>query len=234
MAVAEMETCIWREEPCQGQVYRRGLCAPHRSMAESLGVLDQYPKHPNRKTLDGHCAWDEPGDSSPCGGATISFARGLCSFHYDRASRRGILDHYDRVYNDVVHHLNDVDYDAGTAVCSECGPARVVGKPGGRQCWNAAAARGRTAHGVDYLAEAEYQAILQKQGGGCAICQGLNEDGRRLAVDHNHDTGLIRGLLCGSCNLGLGKLGDDLEGVERAIDYLLRSERRIRRSARSS
>jgi hypothetical protein len=41
-------------------------------------------------------------------------------------------------------------------------------------------------------------------------------------VDHCHETGKIRGLLCHSCNTGIGKLGDNLEGLQKAVSYLER------------
>lgn len=46
----------------------------------------------------------------------------------------------------------------------------------------------------------EYDELFDGQGGVCAICGGSNPDGRRLAVDHDHETGEIRGLLCYRCN----------------------------------
>ncbi len=49
----------------------------------------------------------------------------------------------------------------------------------------------------------EYQALLLAQGGVCAVCEKPQKSGRKLAVDHDHETGLVRGLLCQSCN---GKL----------------------------
>lgn len=45
---------------------------------------------------------------------------------------------------------------------------------------------------------------------------------RRLNLDHDHKTGLFRGWLCYSCNISIGHLGDDLEGVQRAVNYLKR------------
>jgi hypothetical protein len=64
----------------------------------------------------------------------------------------------------------------------------------------------------------EYAELLFLQGGVCAIC-GEDSD-KKLVVDHDHDSGQVRGLLCGRCNHGLGMLGDNVEGVRRALDYL--------------
>ncbi|WP_424923390.1 endonuclease VII domain-containing protein [Actinocrispum wychmicini] len=59
------------------------------------------------------------------------------------------------------------------------------------------------------------------QGGRCAICQRATGRGKRLAVDHNHATGEVRGLLCKPCNRDvLGHLRDDVSAFERAIVYL--------------
>ena len=67
----------------------------------------------------------------------------------------------------------------------------------------------------------EYYAIHEAQGGRCYICQRANGNVRRLAVDHDHDTGLVRGLLCKPCNRNvLGHARDDIEYFERAIAYL--------------
>lgn len=66
----------------------------------------------------------------------------------------------------------------------------------------------------------EYAARLAAQGGGCAIC-GARPRTRRLAVDHNHRTGAVRGLLCYRCNHLLLGAGHDSETlILRAADYL--------------
>ena len=52
------------------------------------------------------------------------------------------------------------------------------------------------------ITEAQYEALLAAQGGGCAIC-GNTPKSRRLSVDHDHATGDVRGLLCHRCNRGL-------------------------------
>ena len=71
----------------------------------------------------------------------------------------------------------------------------------------------------------EYQEMLQAQGGVCAICGNAESstNGKHidsLAVDHDHKTGSVRGLLCRRCNTLLGFAQDDIEILQRAIDYL--------------
>ncbi len=69
----------------------------------------------------------------------------------------------------------------------------------------------------------EYDTLLQSQGGVCAICQ-LPPDWRALAVDHDHKTGLVRGILCYKCNVGIGMLNEDLVRIDRAATYLRASQ----------
>ena len=64
----------------------------------------------------------------------------------------------------------------------------------------------------------EYDALLAKQGGVCAICRKHSK--RRLCVDHCHLTGTVRGLLCDRCNLGLGYLKEDQASLVAALAYL--------------
>lgn len=70
----------------------------------------------------------------------------------------------------------------------------------------------------------EYNAILLAQGGACGICKSatVGNCGRRLYVDHNHETGKVRGILCGKCNSVLGFVSDTPGILEAAIDWLKR------------
>lgn len=67
----------------------------------------------------------------------------------------------------------------------------------------------------------QYQKIFIKQGGCCAIC-GIHQSKlkKALAVDHNHDTEIVRGLLCSNCNMAIGLLYDDPLTLLKAVDYL--------------
>ena len=67
---------------------------------------------------------------------------------------------------------------------------------------------------------AEYETMFLLQGGVCAICKKPEQQEKRLAVDHCHDTGKVRGLLCSMCNTAIGKLNDSVELLQRAIEYL--------------
>lgn len=67
----------------------------------------------------------------------------------------------------------------------------------------------------------DYERMLAEQDGVCAICQKTDVVvGRRLAVDHCHKTGKVRGLLCSHCNTAIGRFEDDTDAIQRAIDYL--------------
>lgn len=67
----------------------------------------------------------------------------------------------------------------------------------------------------------EYDQILERQGFCCAICRSdSNEEGWSFAVDHCHDSFIIRGLLCNRCNRGLGLFKDDPDILRLAITYL--------------
>lgn len=67
------------------------------------------------------------------------------------------------------------------------------------------------------LTAEQYDSILRGQGG-CAIC-GRSEN-VIFHVDHCHNTGSVRGILCGPCNMAIGLFKDDLETVRKAFRYL--------------
>lgn len=73
------------------------------------------------------------------------------------------------------------------------------------------------------ITEEEYAAMARLQGNVCAICRGPQVAGRDFAVDHDHTTGSVRGLLCSNCNLGIGNFRDDPELIALAIAYVHRT-----------
>lgn len=70
---------------------------------------------------------------------------------------------------------------------------------------------------------ADYDMMLEIQGGVCAICGKTPEENkRRLCVDHDHETGQVRGILCTQCNSVLGFWKDNPETARQAMIYLRR------------
>jgi hypothetical protein len=103
--------------------------------------------------------------------------------------------------------------------CKDCirGLSRNYRKDKPVEC--AASARNSMLKREYGLTSTEYERMLDQQGGGCRVC-GQTDHDRRLAVDHDHRTGAIRGLLCKRCNLVLGKVDDDTTLLKALSDYL--------------
>jgi hypothetical protein len=67
----------------------------------------------------------------------------------------------------------------------------------------------------------EFDALFERQGRQCAIClTSVPTTKKGWCVDHNHNTGEVRGILCGKCNSVLGLVGDSVESLFRAIAYI--------------
>ena len=71
----------------------------------------------------------------------------------------------------------------------------------------------------------DYDVMFDEQSGCCAICNTNIQEatlgpGAHFAVDHNHDTGVVRGLLCMACNIMLGKARDNPDILRAGADYL--------------
>lgn len=72
----------------------------------------------------------------------------------------------------------------------------------------------------------KYLESRHKFGDICNICgngpgKGMSNSNKALHLDHCHKTGIIRGLLCGSCNVGLGHFKDNIDSLKKAVNYLL-------------
>lgn len=137
-------------------------------------------------------------------------ARGLCASCYDKWLKKANPDYAERQRLSTERWVRDNyprvrDYHQKYALQDRTPQAQ-------RHRRNALAAFG--------LTEQDYDRLYSKQEGKCAIC---GEEMKRLSIDHDHTTGVIRGLLCRPCNLGLGMLKDSIEGVRAALDYLVRS-----------
>jgi hypothetical protein len=96
---------------------------------------------------------------------------------------------------------NDKRTDTGRALCSRCNNLK--------RYYN--------------ITFDDYKVLLEKQDYKCAICKTADMKSRRtewFAVDHDHNSGKVRGLLCNNCNRGIGLLQDSVENLTNAINYL--------------
>lgn len=85
-----------------------------------------------------------------------------------------------------------------------------------RYRWNAV----RSAYGIE---KEDYYNLLDKQDNKCALCEtdfARKASGRGPQIDHDHVTNKVRGLLCMPCNVALGMLGDNAEGLTKALKYV--------------
>lgn len=182
---------------CEGKVHGNGMCAPHYWRMKRYGILEPL----ERPTI---CA------VGGCDGAIA--AKGLCDTHYRRARKFG---------------------DPGPRHCVMCG--KDVGGKGrtvycSKQCsmvsnfWsNKDSMRKNMLDRLYDLTPADYEAMIAAQDGKCLICQGTEvktNGSTHWAIDHDHETGEVRGLLCGDCNLMLGNAHDDPDLLIRAAAYL--------------
>lgn len=166
-------------------------------------------------------------------------SRGLCVSHYHRARRRGELPDFASRHT---RRLTDVDVEGRTCTCPihgegsrlrvrvrekgttyfACRECERGANKGGKGNWAAGLTREerrrywlRTKYGVTVE---EVEIRLQAQQYQCLIC--ATDIADEYSVDHCHERGHVRGLLCRRCNVGLGWFNDIPERLERAARYL--------------
>lgn len=157
---------------------------------------------------------------------TTSVARGLCNKHYMFHRNHGTLDQF---YAPAQHRITDIDSTTKLGSCSICGVETKLLNYGDKQ-WRCAnqvksVKRNTLTYGGGQViprsvVNTAFRELTDIQGGLCAVCGKSCEVNAVLSVDHCHTTGKIRGLLCNKCNTGIGLLGDNIEGVQAALDYL--------------
>jgi hypothetical protein len=150
--------------------------------------------------------------------------RGLCAAHLAKARREGTLAARQPTFEAVARHsLTSIDKENGTADCAVCGPNASIRVRNDKrrpvECKGARAIRRRrnwrsVAYGLTFD---EFSEMLKQQDGRCAIC---GDQPEKLDVDHDHDTGKVRALLCPPCNRGLGQFRDRIGVVLAAVAYL--------------
>lgn len=107
-----------------------------------------------------------------------------------------------------------------SAACVECSSQYMFDKEKklkARAKWRQKNSTAIRNHNYKHRYGVTYDMVSHLFDGGCDIC-GKTKDG--MCLDHCHETGTIRGVLCRDCNTSIGKLGDTEEGLMRAVHYL--------------
>ncbi|GAA2694469.1 hypothetical protein GCM10010400_70090 [Streptomyces aculeolatus] len=205
-------------DACEKPALKRGWCEMHYTRWKKHGD----PECVITKTRS-VCSY------GPCD--RLADVRGLCSAHNDQRAAGKPLTEI-RAWRS--HLERD---DAGRKLCRVCLawlPEGEFGKssryPDGLAYMCKGCNRDKARLRNYGLTLNQYQAMLAAQGGGCAICGGQCSTGRMLAVDHDHKCcpgdrscgQCVRGLLCGTCNHGLGHFKDDPALLRGAMSYLER------------
>lgn len=215
-----MTTKLCKVENCGGNIHAKGLCKKHYYRLRIHGSTD-LKEFSKNCTVEG------------CAGKSI--AKGLCTTHYLRQRRHGSTDKPKFVREKLIEH--------GLSYCPKCNQT----KPLDNFCKDKYTAFGvsiyckicdrekgklryknhKDKHINNRLRKKfgitlnEYHDLLKQQNGVCAICGNPPKENKpMLSVDHDHKTKKLRGILCSSCNQGIGLFHDNIEHLANAIKYL--------------
>jgi Recombination endonuclease VII len=194
-------------EGCKRPVRSLGMCKSHYEMAR------------RRRSTQPHCTVD--GCEKP------QFAAKWCSAHYSRVRRYGDLDANHDPRQEPVCTVDECDastYRSGRGLCKkhylawyrEAHPNQTP--PDARRIISRRHILKQYGLTLD-----DYDLMVIEQGGRCAVCRaGTPGRGKpNWNVDHDHETGAVRGLLCHNCNMALGMLGDNVDVAKALVGYLL-------------
>ena len=106
-----------------------------------------------------------------------------------------------------LYRAREIENEAHTKKCAEFKPSNWSGLD--RQD-----AIIRRKYGIT---QDDFNNLVEAQDGLCGIC---GDELDKINIDHDHESGKVRGLLCTGCNTGLGHLGDNINGLEKALHYL--------------
>jgi len=117
---------------------------------------------------------------------------------------------------DINKYYVDKDGKRTSSYCKECH------KQNGKRRWHSKSLLEKRLVNVGKygLTTEQYTDLVNKQAGKCAICGEAPKTLRGLHIDHCHSTGKVRGLLCHTCNVGIGALREDPKIFAKALEYL--------------
>ncbi len=147
-----------------------------------------------------------------------SFKEVLPLWSFKRCSIHGLLN-FDQVY---LHYHNNklIAYECKYCKKSYLNSRYDPAKEKIKNSKKSSQKRNRELKCIYGITLEQYNELLLKQNGSCAICKTTSIKRKSFDVDHCHKTNIVRGLLCHSCNVGLGFFKDDIYILTEAIKYL--------------
>lgn len=184
--------------------HTRAKCHPKRTHAAKGLCFQCYQKEFKPKAK-----------RATCHTGRIAHVRGLCRSCYDKELKLSQPDYAKRQAQNTSrwHNLNKDRVKGYAREYTSQGRVKKRSRARDREARLAA-------FGLTLADEVE---LLSQQNNCCPIC-GIRPK-RQFDIDHDHETGLFRGLICHRCNKGLGLLGDTIEGVQNALNYLQRHKK---------
>lgn len=194
-------------EGCERLHFAKTYCRKHYDLLKRRGSVDASPRRipGNICSLEG-CEYP-------------ASARGYCAMHYQRFMRGDAGDLELKGWRK--------GYERGEVrPCWWCQTEFEIADGRKLYCTSEHAALVKSLWNVGKygITRDDYRDAWYRQGGVCAVCRQPERTvrNRLLAVDHDHETGEFRGLLCSHCNRGIGLFGDDLERLLAAAEYIER------------
>ena len=228
-------------EGCEKYIHAKDMCQAHYRMFKKYGTVNPDPsllEKPGPKTnrlkpatsgkgrayahleiggycTNGHLLTEENTFKSPKSGYLRC---GVCRTNATRRYR-GIPE----VEELSVANKHKTHCPQGHEYSEENTGLRSDGTRYCRMCLRARKSREGNRNRI-YVSSADKKAMIEAQGGKCAICGSVLDGGRRTHVDHYHFDGTIRGILCNDCNLGIGHFKDSPTLLIKAAEYLMESD----------
>lgn len=164
--------------------------------------------------------------------------KSLSAYHKDSYAKDGkspccknchSLRKYGRPHNEIRSKYKSIEFEDGTKLCTKCNLAKpkddfyFVTHKNCYKSYCKICENNVRFKRIYNLSDKEFDDVmLRKENNKCEICGNENANGKQLHLDHNHDTGKVRGVLCTNCNLSIGLLKEDIDKLEKIIYYLKR------------
>lgn len=190
---------------------------------ETRGTMN-LSQLPNRRVFVASNSPNQTADYQDRAAEAVTSPRTPGSRHFDSGDRMKQCTLCKQWKDESDFHKTKAAPDGLSGKCKNCKSAYdrwLKDNPASSRKWGKKVTKLRRDLSKYGITPDDYEALSQKQGGVCAVCkQPPKFPKTRLCVDHDHETGRVRGLLCNECNVALGAAKDSMSVLEKMIAYL--------------